>query len=146
MLFARAASRLGAAVLRPRAAVAPPLLRAPALAAPPLTMGPIVHMSLWKSPTVQEWVEAQAKERPDDFLPRPWTTPGYKRTGMCGPRLSRRRQSLMVKQAIKAGEIKLEPTRMPDSDQPFDTRNGVSGPGPGIVGEWCERTQQGPGD
>ena len=114
MLFARAASRLGAAVLRPRAAVAPPLLRAPALAAPPLTMGPIVHMSLWKSPTVQEWVEAQAKERPDDFLPRPWTTPGYKRTGMCGPRLSRRRQSLMVKQAIKAGEIKLEPTRMPD--------------------------------
>ena len=71
-------------------------------------------MSLWKSPTVQAWFDEQAKQRPEDFLPRPWKTPGYKRTSMCSPRLSRRRQSLLIKKAIKAGEIKLEPTRMPD--------------------------------
>ena len=109
-----AASRLGAALLRPRLGTAllrPQLLRP---LEPPRSIGPIAHMSLWKSPTVQAWFDEQAKQRPEDFLPRPWKTPGYKRTSMCSPRLSRRRQSLLIKKAIKAGEIKLEPTRMPD--------------------------------
>ena len=108
-----AASRVGAA-LRPRLGTAllrPQLLRP---LEPPRSIGPIAHMSLWKSPTVQAWFDEQAKQRPEDFLPRPWKTPGYKRTSMCSPRLSRRRQSLLIKKAIKAGEIKLEPTRMPD--------------------------------
>ena len=108
-----AASRVGAA-LRPRLGTAllrPQLLRP---LEPPRSIGPIAHMSLWKSPTVQAWFDEQAKKRPEDFLPRPWKTPGYKRTSMCSPRLSRRRQSLLIKKAIKAGEIKLEPTRMPD--------------------------------
>lgn len=108
-----AASRLGAA-LRPRLGTA--LLRSQLLRPlePSRSIGPIAHMSLWKSPTVQSWFNEQTEKRPDDFLPRPWATPGYKRTSMCSPRLSRRRQSLLIKKAIKANEIKLEPTRMPD--------------------------------
>ena len=108
-----ASSRLGGA-LRPRLVTAllrPQLLRP---FEPPRSIGPIAHMSLWQSPTVQSWFNEQAEKRPDDFLPRPWATPGYKRTSMCSPRLSRRRQSLLIKKAIKANEIKLEPTRMPD--------------------------------
>ena len=112
-MLLRAASRLGGA-LRPRLGAAllrPQLLRP---FEPPRSIGPIAHMSLWQSPTVQQWFNEQAKEQPDDFLPRPWTTPGYKRTSMCSPKLSRRRQSLLIKKSIKAGDIKLEPTRMPD--------------------------------
>ena len=86
-----------------------PCVRGTSLAAP------VAHMSLWKSPMVQEWIEKQADEKPWHWKPRPWgEAPGKHRTSMCSPMFSRRKQKLLLKQAIHAGEIKLEPTVMPD--------------------------------
>ena len=91
-----------------------------------------MRMSLWKSPTVNEWVERQEKERPREF--KAWRPTAeelqgeryhlfgygrFVRRGWCKPKLNRREQAMEIKAAIRAGEIKLEPTVMPDTANIF---------------------------
>ena len=64
------------------------------------------RMSLWRSPSIQQWVAAQDKR-----LFRPWGR-DPETGGIRFPRLSRRRQMKRIKQAIFQGEIRLEPTVM----------------------------------
>ena len=110
------------------------------LLAPPPALGSIARMSLWKSPTVNEWIVQQEAGKPQHF--KAWKPMqgqleehryhhfgygNFVRRGWVKPKLSRRDQSLLVKRAIKAGEIKLEPTVMPDTTNIFkgskDQRN-----------------------
>lgn len=63
-------------------------------------------MSLWKSDAVKRWVGEQAIAEPTQWRPYQWN--GRWRT----PELSRRLQALKVKEAIRRGEIALEPTLM----------------------------------
>ena len=63
-------------------------------------------MPVWKSESVKRWVGEQAIAHPTAW--RPWQLDGKWR----GPELSRRKQALRVKQAIRRGEVQLEPTVM----------------------------------
>lgn len=63
-------------------------------------------MSVLKSGSVKRWLAERAIENPTKFVPWKWN--GKWR----GPELGRRKQALMAKEAIRAGEIKLEPTLM----------------------------------
>ena len=63
-------------------------------------------MSLWKSNAVKQWVGDQAIAKPTQWRPFRWN--GRWRT----PELSKREQALLVKEAIRRGEISLEPTLM----------------------------------
>ena len=64
------------------------------------------HMSLWKSDAVKGWVGDQAIANPTQW--RPFKFDGRWRP----PELSRRFQALRIKEAIRNGEIQLEPTLM----------------------------------
>ena len=63
-------------------------------------------MSVWKSNAVKKWVGEQAMAQPTAWRPFRWN--GRWRT----PELSRRQQALRIKEAIRAGDIMLEPTLM----------------------------------
>lgn len=63
-------------------------------------------MSVLKSPSVQRWLGERAIEHPTAW--RPWKWQGKWK----GPELSRRKQALLAKEAIRRGEIQLEPTVM----------------------------------
>ena len=63
-------------------------------------------MGLWSSNAVKHWVGEQAIAQPTTW--RPYWYNGRWRA----PELSRRLQSLRVKEAIRRGELKLEPTIM----------------------------------
>ena len=63
-------------------------------------------MSLLKSPAVKQWRGQKAIEMPTQWQPFYWEGRWRK------PQLSRRHQQLAAKEAIRAGEIKLEPTVM----------------------------------
>ena len=64
-------------------------------------------MSIWKSRQVQEWVQRRTSEEPTRWLP--WKQEDGRRRS---PELSLRRRALLAKQAIRDGEIRLEPTVM----------------------------------
>lgn len=63
-------------------------------------------MAIWKSQSVRDWVGERALEAPTKW--RPFKYDGKWR----GPELSRRKQALQVKEAIREGHITLEPTLM----------------------------------
>jgi hypothetical protein len=63
-------------------------------------------MGLWSSNAVKQWVGEQAIAQPTTW--RPYWYNGRWRA----PELSRRLQSLRAKEAIRRGELKLEPTIM----------------------------------
>ena len=69
---------------------------------------PARFMSVLKSPAVQRWLGERAIEHPTMW--RPWQQPWNGRWR--GPELSRRKQALLAKEAIRRGEVKLEPTVM----------------------------------
>lgn len=62
--------------------------------------------SVFKSRAVQQWLGDRAIESPTEW--RPWKWQGRWQ----GPQIGRKRQQLLVKEAIRRGEIKLEPTVM----------------------------------
>lgn len=64
------------------------------------------HMAVWKSQSVKRWVGEQAIAAPTSWRPYQWE--GKWR----GPLLSRRKQALQIKEAVRRGEIQLEPTVM----------------------------------
>ena len=68
---------------------------------------PAASMSFWKSAAVRKWVEGQPRQ---DFQREPWEEGGK----VMSPRLSRRKQAQRIKEAIRLGEIRLEPTVMTD--------------------------------
>jgi len=72
--------------------------------------GPAAGMALWRSAAVRAWVEKQPRKL---YQREPWRVGGP----VMAPRLSRRKQSLNIKNAIRAGEFKLEPTVM--SELPY---------------------------
>ena len=65
-----------------------------------------VRTSVFKSHAVQQWLGDRAIESPTEW--RPWKWNGRWQ----GPQIGRKRQALLVKEAIRRGEIKLEPTVM----------------------------------
>lgn len=77
--------------------------RMPALGWP--TVGPVASMAFWKSANVRSWVETQDRK---EFFREPYAEGGK----VMAPLLSARRRAMRVKIAIKAGELKLEPTVM----------------------------------
>ena len=62
--------------------------------------------SVFKSPAVQQWLGDRAIDSPVEW--RPWKWDGKWQPPMIG----RKRQQLLVKEAIRRGDIKLEPTVM----------------------------------
>ena len=65
-------------------------------------------MSVLKSQSVKAFIDARGREEPTKWRPYkeldgPWR----------GPQMKARERALVVKEAIKAGEVKLEPTRLP---------------------------------
>jgi len=63
-------------------------------------------MSVLKSGAVKRWLGERAIEEPTKFVPWKWNHKWR------GPELSRRKQALLAKDAIRRGEVKLEPTVM----------------------------------
>ena len=72
----------------------------------PSLLLPRRSMSIWKSESVKRWVGETAIEHPTAW--RPHQLFGKWR----GPELSRRKQALEIKRAIREGEVALEPTVM----------------------------------
>jgi len=77
----------------------------PALAPPSVSVltTQIAQMGIRSSPAVKEWVSKQ-----DPVLFEPTYPKGRYRS----PKLSRRKQAVLIKKAIKKGQFKLEPTVM----------------------------------
>lgn len=96
-----------ASLLRRAAAWTQPSLVASACAPPACGPLQLRLMSVLKSPSIQRWLGEKAIEQPTMWRPhRNWE--GKWR----GPELGRREQALRAKEAIRAGEVKLEPTVM----------------------------------
>ena len=89
------------------AALAPrqPTLIAAALAAAPPLLG-VRSMGILSSGPVQRWIAEKAIEEPTQWRPFKW------KGRWQSPQQSRRIQALKAKQAVRDGEIKLEPIIM----------------------------------
>ena len=92
---------------RSLAALAPPPPSRSPTAAALLLVQPSRWMGVLKSPAVQRWVGERAIEHPTAWRPWRWTNGKWR-----GPELSRREQAHRAKEAIRRGEVKLEPTVM----------------------------------
>ena len=66
----------------------------------------VARMSVLKSQAVRQWIGDRAIESPTEW--RPWKWQGRWQ----GPQIGRKRQQLLVKEAIRRGDIMLEPTVM----------------------------------
>ena len=107
MRFSSAFSVMFASLLRRATSWTPPPTVASAWTSP--MSGPLQtrFMSVLKSPSVQRWLGQKAIEQPTMWRPhKNWE--GKWR----GPELGRRKQALQAKEAIRLGDIKLEPTVM----------------------------------
>uniref|UniRef100_A0A7S3AWK2 MRPL25 domain-containing protein n=1 Tax=Haptolina ericina TaxID=156174 RepID=A0A7S3AWK2_9EUKA len=76
-------------------------------------IGQVACMSLWKSKAVRDWVDTQNPKKYKARL-NPLASNEYmmRKNKYLSPFLSRRQQAHKIKDAIFAGEIKLEPTVM----------------------------------
>jgi hypothetical protein len=81
-----------------------PVAAASASSTPLLTL--LVRTAVFKSRAVQQWLGDRAIEAPTEW--RPWR---YGNRWQA-PQIGRKRQALLVKEAIRRGDIKLEPTVM----------------------------------
>ena len=64
--------------------------------------------SVFKSQAVKQWLGDRAIESPTEWRPWKWGPHGR----WVAPQIGRKRQQLLVKEAIRRGDIKLEPTVM----------------------------------
>ena len=82
-------------------------LLSPLLSSPSAALHRVFQRTaVFKSGTVQQWLGDRAIESPTEW--RPWKFNGRWRA----PQIGRKRQALLVKDAIRRGDIQLEPTVM----------------------------------